>query len=636
MCDSTTEARTSCTAVRMPEPEVSPTVVEPTANADGETNNATETTQGTATGQPKPSSASSDAWIGYIFWLVVIFVFLVVKVAPIHAFFMRYWWETLSAIVLLSVIIGSYAPWRQKIRSSVHTRMGSVIVALAGISILEGAISVLPQRYQILALRSTFLLVVCLFPVILYYLFITTRKYSLLNEFITNLDRLGLLRERLGAPRAASAATKEIAPDSALNLRILTYLQKFEAVYGSLDPELVSELVAAPDPGAVFAKPEWNRRATAGFSSIFTPETTAPLVTATGLIALGWILALPPWKAALPQPVVTATKSASVQVIPATTPSPPTAEGIVAQVALPAEAVETTPPPTAAQSNAVSWLRALYPDESPVYFAFLGAYFFAIQMLFRRYVLKDLRSSAYVGVSLRIVMAVMGTWVLIPTARTLHILDSTSDLNTNPKLLVLSFVIGVFPPVIWQFLQAAFKKISGARYFLPSLSSELPLSSLDGLTVWHEARLEEEDVENVPNMATANIVDLMLNTRFSPDRVIDWIDQSILYTQLGPDRKIGNTEVTVRGKLRSHGIRTATALLEGYRKAIDPEDRKSFEAILESDGRPPIRTLTDALLTNPNLELVRNWRALTPFSGGAWSQAGAVQHTRAMAVQARM
>ncbi|ABF41176.1 hypothetical protein Acid345_2175 [Candidatus Koribacter versatilis Ellin345] len=620
----------------MPDPDTTPTLVEPTTNVDDPADNQqVEATKETSKVAQKRSPTSSDTWIGYVFWLIIIFWILVVKVPPMHAFFWRYWWESLITLVLLIAVIGSYAPWRQKIRSSVHTRVGSVIVALAGISILEGAISVLPQRYQILALRSTFLLVVCLFPVILYYLFITTRKYSLLNEFITNLERLGLLRERVTTPRSASSAAKEIAPDSALNLRILTYLQKFEAVYGSLDPELVSELVAATDPAAVFAKPEWNRRATAGFSSIFTPETTAPLVTATGLIALGWILALPPWQAAAPQPLAAQAKSANTQVLSAATPGLPTSATGSTETPLPAKAADAAPS-TVAQTNTVSWLRALYPDESPVYFAFLGAYFFSIQMLFRRYVLKDLRSSAYVAVSLRIVMAVMGTWVMIPTARTLHILDSSSDLNTNSKLLVLSFVIGVFPPVIWQFLQAAFKKISGARYFLPSLSSELPLSSLDGLTVWHEARLEEEDIENVPNMATASIVDLMLYTRFSPDRIIDWIDQSILYTQLGPDRKIGNSEVTVRAKLRSHGIRTATALLEAYRKATDPEDKRGFEAILESDGRPPIRTLTDALLTSPNLDLVRNWRALEPFAGGEWvSHTAPVHHNRALAVQAR-
>jgi hypothetical protein len=49
------------------------------------------------------------------------------------------------------------------------------------------------------------------------------------------------------------------------------------------------------------------------------------------------------------------------------------------------------------------------------------------------------------------------------------------------------------------------------------MMSRLPLSDLDGLTVWHEARLEEEDIENIPNMANADLVELLLNTRLSPE-----------------------------------------------------------------------------------------------------------------------
>ncbi len=45
------------------------------------------------------------------------------------------------------------------------------------------------------------------------------------------------------------------------------------------------------------------------------------------------------------------------------------------------------------------------------------------------------------------------------------------------------------------------------------LESKQPLSELDGLTVWHETRFQEEDIENVLNMATVDIVHLMLHTQ---------------------------------------------------------------------------------------------------------------------------
>src|SRR6185369_10887506 len=183
------------------------------------------------------------------------------------------------------------------------------------------------------------------------------------------------------------------------------------------------------------------------------------------------------------------------------------------------------------------WLGAFTPESTPVHFAFLGAYFFCLQMLFRRYVRRDLRASAYVSVALRIILAVIGTWVVVATAAALPTswLGSRDSAEYSSRLLVLGFVIGVFPRVAWQIIQKITKDTFG--FFLSSLKTELPVNELDGLTVWHEARLEEEDIENIPNMATADIVDLMLNTRIPSDRIIDWVDQAILYTHLGPEEK---------------------------------------------------------------------------------------------------
>ena len=73
----------------------------------------------------------------------------------------------------------------------------------------------------------------------------------------------------------------------------------------------------------------------------------------------------------------------------------------------------------------------------------------------------------------------------------------------------------MFPQVAWQIIQTAFRKTT-SFIRLKSMESDLPLSDLDGLTVWHEARLEQEDIENIPNMATTDLVELFINTRFPP------------------------------------------------------------------------------------------------------------------------
>jgi hypothetical protein len=167
--------------------------------------------------------------------------------------------------------------------------------------------------------------------------------------------------------------------------------------------------------------------------------------------------------------------------------------------------------------------------------------------------------------------------------------------------------------VVWQFVQSAFKRITGAGFFLPSLRSQLPISDLDGLTVWHEARLEEEGIENIPNMATADIVELMVQTRLPAEQIIDWVDQAILYTNLGPAQE--KDAGSARQKLRAQGVRTASSLQVSYEKCAPGSDREAFEKVLSStDGsavRSPMRSLVDTVTTNSNLGLIRAWKGLT-------------------------
>jgi len=68
---------------------------------------------------------------------------------------------------------------------------------------------------------------------------------------------------------------------------------------------------------------------------------------------------------------------------------------------------------------------------------------------------------------------------------------------------------------------------------VPSLEQTYPLSDLDGLNIWYESRLLEEGIEDMQNLTTVNLVDVMLNTRIPVERLVDWIDQSILFLHLG-------------------------------------------------------------------------------------------------------
>ena len=56
------------------------------------------------------------------------------------------------------------------------------------------------------------------------------------------------------------------------------------------------------------------------------------------------------------------------------------------------------------------------------------------------------------------------------------------------------------------------------------------------MNIWYESRLLEEGIEDMQNLATANIVDVMLRTRIPVDRLVDWIDQAYLYLHLWPEK----------------------------------------------------------------------------------------------------
>src|SRR5215471_14789918 len=533
-----------------------------------------------------------------------------------------HWRLILAGFLALAVVVSLPAVRRSYANATAQRRIGLIIFSLIPLIVLFFvAVFLLDTKYQTALLRTIFLLIVCSLPAMLYYLFIATKKSSLLNEFIINLTRLGL-RDPKRLPKALVFAGLENETEAEREARIYTYIQKFEAVYGAVPTNLGTMLV---DPASSGIKSFDSRSSSDGSAvSIFTVDTTIPVIVATVLIALGWLITLPPWQGRLDfghtstqaEVEIHSNKAAAT---PAPTPrNAAERRQLQSLIADPAATVTPTPEPTptptpAAPSVTDQWLAVYTPISSPVRFAFLGAYFFGLQLLFRRYIRRDLRASAYVAVSLRIIISIIAIWVAIEVlamAPEAIIGSETQKHSIEKFLLVLGFVIGVFPRVGWQVIQSGLKRVGSV--IVPSLETQLPLRDLDGLTVWHEARFEEEDIENIPNMATADLVDLFINTRFPADRIIDWVDQAILYTTLGPEQDEDNDGI--RKRLADFGIRDATSLVETYNNSFFHKDANAFDEILKQNGEVTMRALVDAVGTNPNLKLLQTWKGLLPHT----------------------
>jgi len=117
----------------------------------------------------------------------------------------------------------------------------------------------------------------------------------------------------------------------------------------------------------------------------------------------------------------------------------------------------------------------------------MGAYALIIQMLVRRYFQADLKPSAYISAAVRIFTVLIVVVVLHQVWTASQVADGTES--------AVAFVVGFFPLVGIQALQ----KVAplGLRVVVPSLRMDYPLSDLDGLNVWYEARLLEEGIEDI-------------------------------------------------------------------------------------------------------------------------------------------
>ena len=153
-------------------------------------------------------------------------------------------------------------------------------------------------------------------------------------------------------------------------------------------------------------------------------------------------------------------------------------------------------------------------------FGFLGAYSFILQMLIRRFFQSDLRPAAYANALMRLIV------VLILIAALYQILP-----QDNPQsAAVVAFLIGFFPLAGMQAIQRF--TATALRVVVPSLNPPYPLNQIDGLSVWYEARLLEEGIEDMQSLATANLVNVILHTRVPVGRLVDWVDQAHLYLHL--------------------------------------------------------------------------------------------------------
>ena len=178
----------------------------------------------------------------------------------------------------------------------------------------------------------------------------------------------------------------------------------------------------------------------------------------------------------------------------------------------------------------------------------------------------------------------------------------------NSTLYVIAFLTGIVPETALLLIRESVRKSVPSKVTLIEEEPD-PLTKLEGIDLYDRARLFDEGVTNVENLAHHDVVELMLQTRIPVPRLVDWLDQAILYLHAGP--RAANRLPA----LRRYGIRTATDLDETFRRAAVRGNLQSVEDML---GRVPnggpgrLRVIHDALDDQEWIVNVRQWRELDP------------------------
>lgn len=262
-----------------------------------------------------------------------------------------------------------------------------------------------------------------------------------------------------------------------------------------------------------------------------------------------------------------------------------------------------------------SYFQFLVPTPSAAAMAFLGAYFFGTYLILRSYYRGDLRPKVYNQITARLITVVVLAYLIqtmfyneenpyiwalsflagvVPTTVLQHVIDFASSFRSAPKRSVTADPSAPIDPDTpdepitpsGQNAAATSKPNRLSRAFAEAFPTRRSLIQLDGVDVHDSTRLETEGITDVPSLATADLVSVMISTRLPVDRLVDWMDQAVLILLLDDD---SNKELDARVKrLRRIGIRTASGVLAANAGELGAGVKKAAADIISStvEGEP--------------------------------------------------
>lgn len=272
-------------------------------------------------------------------------------------------------------------------------------------------------------------------------------------------------------------------------------------------------------------------------------------------------------------------------------------------------------------------------DATLVTWALLGAYFYGLSVLIRRWMQSDLTTSVVWKLDVRFVVTFVLGLLLS------RIIGGSDGLLTEfgPWTTLLAFSVGIVPDVFLRWATRQMKRIGRvdtdamAGVFSPSdLQRRIP-----GINFWQLDRLAEEGIESIQDLAMRSISALLIHTRFDAALLMSWVDRALLANQAGEQLVLFQRAHVLRATELVARVRTdadRAALLQSLAEAAGRENARPAAADAAA-SRTVVEPVSDAQLSNivsglengPNLcELTCYWDAAAHRSTyvGGWCDAG--------------
>jgi tetratricopeptide (TPR) repeat protein len=246
-------------------------------------------------------------------------------------------------------------------------------------------------------------------------------------------------------------------------------------------------------------------------------------------------------------------------------------------------------------------------------YGFLGGYVFSLQLIYRRYTTDDMQPAVYLYCAFAIATGLIFNLIAFEALQGIASQPVQQGIagsqgaqqQVQPVtgigaglLAILAFSLGYFPNLaISWFNRISYRALGVGQ----NRMDELPLSLIDGISSFHEVRLRDNGVDNVQNLAAVDIVALLVNSSFSVQEVIDWVDQAILYLYL---------DTGTANSFRRAGLRSASDFKDRWESVKELSMAKTIADQLQSTV-DRLDTLYGALVRGPNLHYVEPYWLVT-------------------------